>query len=67
MNPEYLIKMANQIARNLGYEQDNDKRAEKVAGHIRKFWEPRMIQALLKLEPTDPQLDPCVVLALGKL
>ncbi|PXF30553.1 hypothetical protein WH50_14750 [Pokkaliibacter plantistimulans] len=67
MNAEYLIKMANQIALNLAYEQDPERRADMVAGHIRKFWEPRMIEALLAVDPAHPDLSPCVVAVLTRL
>ncbi|MDH2432023.1 formate dehydrogenase subunit delta [Pokkaliibacter sp. MBI-7] len=67
MKAEYLIKMANQIALNLAYEQDHDRRADKVAGHIKKFWEPRMIEVLLAVDPAHPELSPCVVIVLSRL
>jgi formate dehydrogenase subunit delta len=36
-----LIYMANQIAREFGFQQP-DQAAEATADHLRKYWEPRM-------------------------
>ncbi len=46
MNPEYLIKMINQIATNFSYAKDEEKIAELTAEHIQKFWDPRMKTSL---------------------
>ncbi|ODU20553.1 MAG: hypothetical protein ABS87_10260 [Sphingomonas sp. SCN 67-18] len=40
-NQERLIYMANQIARNLE-TIDSAKAVAATAGHITKFWDPRM-------------------------
>ncbi|MCK5940730.1 MAG: formate dehydrogenase subunit delta [Planctomycetes bacterium] len=47
MNADKLVMMANQIA---SYFQSDPDRAEAIAGtagHIKKFWEPRMRRELL--------------------
>ncbi len=41
-----LIYMANQIAREFGFQQPGQA-AEATADHLRKFWEPRMRGLLL--------------------
>lgn len=41
-----LIYMANQIAREFGFQQP-DQAAEATADHLRKFWDPRMRELLL--------------------
>lgn len=41
MSPEKMVHMANQIAGFFNTQPGIDA-AEKVAGHIRDFWEPRM-------------------------
>ena len=41
MSPEKMVTMANQIA-TFFKTQPGDDQAERVAGHIRDFWEPRM-------------------------
>lgn len=39
---EQLVKMADQITRNLAAEGDEEHVAQKAAEHIRKFWTPAM-------------------------
>jgi formate dehydrogenase subunit delta len=39
-----LIKMANQIADNLAFQDDA---VERTADHLRRFWAPSMRQQLL--------------------
>ena len=41
---ENLVKMANQIADNLGFHDDA---VERTADHLRRFWAPSMRQQLL--------------------
>ncbi len=40
-----LVSMANQIA-SFFATQPGDTQAAEVAGHLKAFWEPRMLQAL---------------------
>lgn len=40
---ENIIRMANQIAKNLAHEDDP---AAAMAEHIRLFWDPRMKQLI---------------------
>jgi len=42
MNVERLVAMANDIAAFFAADPDQESAAEQVAGHLRKFWEPRM-------------------------
>lgn len=46
MNPDKLIRMANQIAAFFAHE-GAEQGAASVADHLRKFWEPRMRAELL--------------------
>ena len=46
MSPEKMVRMANQIA-TFFESQPGTGQAEKVAGHINDFWEPRMRAQLL--------------------
>jgi formate dehydrogenase subunit delta len=39
---EYLVKMANEIGAFFASDPDPDQAANAVAGHLRRFWEPRM-------------------------
>lgn len=47
MDVHKLVRMANEIA--AFFESDADPQAvrEGIAGHIRRFWDPRMRRALL--------------------
>lgn len=45
---EKLIRMANQIATFFN-SQPEGVRIEGIAGHINKFWEPRMRRRFLQL------------------
>ena len=47
MNADKLVSMANQIASFFATEPDRKLAVEGTAGHIRKFWEPRMRRQLL--------------------
>jgi formate dehydrogenase subunit delta len=46
MNVERLVAMANDIAAFFASEPDPKAAAEQVANHLRRFWEPRMRQAI---------------------
>ena len=41
MSPEKMVTMANQIA-DFFKTQPGEDQAERVADHLRDFWEPRM-------------------------
>ena len=73
MNSEHLIRMANQIGIFFESLPDRAEGLEGIATHIRKFWDPRMRQALLTavrrwlppwlvLGPTDSGLHACLAL-----
>lgn len=42
------IRMLNQIAAHFGY-LPTEQAIIEIAGHVRKFWDPRMSQRLLDL------------------
>ena len=42
MKIEYLVKMANEIGAFFASEPDPEQAANAVAGHLRRFWDPRM-------------------------
>ncbi|MGR3454987.1 formate dehydrogenase subunit delta [Pseudooceanicola sp.] len=46
MSPDKLVRMANQIA-TFFETQPGEDGAERVAVHLRDFWDPRMREALL--------------------
>lgn len=45
MSPDRLVYMANQIATFFRSQPGNDQ-VERIAAHLRDFWEPRMIEEL---------------------
>ena len=47
MNAKKLVTMANQIASFFATEPDRKVAIAGTAGHIQKFWEPRMRRELL--------------------
>ena len=49
MNPQRLVAMANDIAAFFNAEADKEAAAEQVANHLRKFWDPRMREAIRRV------------------
>ena len=49
MDASKLAKMANQIAGFFAVEPDRTLAVAGVAGHLQRFWEPRMRRELLAL------------------
>jgi len=41
-----LVRMAEQITANMNYTDDTEMVAAKVADHLGKFWDERMILAI---------------------
>jgi formate dehydrogenase subunit delta len=48
MNVEHLVTMANQIADFFDSEAGPDAAPKEIAGHITKFWAPRMRAAYIE-------------------
>lgn len=48
MNPDKLVKMANQIASFFATEPDHKLAVASVADHIKRFWDPRMRREILR-------------------
>ncbi|RAH97291.1 formate dehydrogenase [Acuticoccus sediminis] len=46
MSPDKMVRMANQIA-TFFRTQPGDDQVERVAHHLRDFWDPRMREQLL--------------------
>jgi formate dehydrogenase subunit delta len=46
MDVERLVTMANDISNFFGSDPDEAAAVEQVANHLRKFWEPRMRDAI---------------------
>jgi formate dehydrogenase subunit delta len=48
MDIQRLVKMANDIGDFFAAEPDRAVAMQGVAGHIRRFWEPRMRREILR-------------------
>ena len=48
MNVEHLVTMANQIAAFFDSEAGPEAAPKEIAGHITKFWAPRMRAAFIE-------------------
>ncbi len=67
MSPEKLIRMANQIAQFFHTQPGTDQ-ADRVAAHLRDFWDPSMRAALKAYAADGGQgLDQLVFEALPQL
>jgi formate dehydrogenase subunit delta len=67
MSPDRLVYMANQIGKFFEYQRE-DEVVPGIAGHIKKFWDPRMRKAIFAfLDAGGEGLDPPVREALLKL
>ena len=49
MDGQKLVKMANQIAAFFAAEPDRKAAVDGVAGHLKRFWEPRMRKEILAM------------------
>lgn len=67
MNTEHLIKMLEHIVRNMGYATSEAQQVDLVAGHIQKFWEMRMIEAVLQDPDCQQSLSPIGKAVIEKL
>lgn len=47
MNIDLLIKMTNDISSYFASEPDQEQAAKDVAGHLRRYWEPRMRRQMI--------------------
>jgi formate dehydrogenase subunit delta len=47
MQVERLVKMANEIAQFFASESSVDEAPRNVAGHLTRYWDPRMRRALI--------------------
>lgn len=47
MNIDLLIKMTNEISAYFAAEPDTEQAARDVAGHLKRFWEPRMRRQII--------------------
>ncbi|GLZ50225.1 hypothetical protein Acsp06_64100 [Actinomycetospora sp. NBRC 106375] len=58
------VRLANDIAAQFVHRRDSDAAVQEIAGHVRSFWEPRMITELLAaVDGGAPALDPLALRA----
>ena len=48
MNPQKLVKMANEIATFFESDPDQSATGAQIALHLARFWDPRLRRELLK-------------------
>ena len=48
MNAERLVRMANDICNFFKSEPDHAVAVDGIAGHIKRFWDPRMRKEILE-------------------
>ena len=67
MSPDKLIYMANQIA-TFFTSQPEAERVDRVAGHLKDFWDPRMLRQLYEIvDRKTAGIDPLVLSAVSQL
>jgi formate dehydrogenase subunit delta len=64
---QHLVKMASQIALNLGAGRDDMAAAGRTADHILRFWTPAMRKRLLEHWRRGEQLPAVVAAALRQI
>lgn len=47
MNQQHLVRMANNIGDFFEAMPDRQEALDGIAGHIQRYWEPRMRQAMM--------------------
>lgn len=68
MKTERLVQMANDIGNFFGAEPQRTDAISGISNHMRKFWEPRMREAIIKhLEAGGAGLDDVVREAITQL
>lgn len=53
MDVQHLVTMSNQIGTFFDSMKDRDEAVEQIALHLKRFWEPRMRQALVRYFDDD--------------
>ena len=48
MDAHKLVRMANEIAAFFAAEPDRTVALESIAGHLKRFWDPRMRREILR-------------------
>jgi formate dehydrogenase subunit delta len=68
MRVERLVVMANDIGQFFAADPDKGEAARNIAGHLKRFWDPRMRrQIVAHYREGGAGLDPVVRSAIGLL
>ena len=68
MRAERLVSMANDIGAFFNAEQDKAEAAKNIAGHLRRYWDPRMRREIVAhYREGGAGLDPVVRSAIDLL
>jgi hypothetical protein len=51
---EKLLRMGEQIRDNMAYTDDRDVVAQRIADHLGRFWDPRMLAVIKTLHRENP-------------
>ena len=63
-----LLRMGEQISANMAYTDDGEVVAARIADHLRRFWDPRMLAAIKEHNALHPEtLSPQLSSAVGAL
>lgn len=63
-----LIRMINDIAKNVTAGRDTEAASDAVYSHVMKFWPPKMQQDLIaRIANSDEELHPVAEAAVAKL
>jgi formate dehydrogenase subunit delta len=49
-----LLRMGEQIRDNMNYIDDRDLVAQRIADHLSRFWDPRMLEVIKALQVEQP-------------
>jgi len=49
-----LVRMAEQISANMAYTDDDHIVATRIADHLSRFWDPRMLTAIKDYQAEQP-------------
>jgi formate dehydrogenase subunit delta len=68
MSTDNLVRMANQIGSFFETMQDHDRALADIAGHLKRYWDPRMRRALLEhvAQEGGTDLRPMVLEAINR-
>jgi formate dehydrogenase subunit delta len=64
---DHLVKMANQIALNLGAGYEDTEAQERIRNHFSRFWTPQMRRELTAYWREGGELAPVAAAALAAL